>query len=229
MNKIIAALLLSLGIASAQAMPIVFTSSIYTTSAFADVDGTSDGPNATASPPDALPLISSANVVVDQDNMATANAVADTLLLAASSEAASAGAISSASAVSTFLGSFTTTGAGLSLQVTLEDFIDALGGATASSELFILLQVDGNDLFQQNFMGPQLINADFMTLAGLPGVLDITLVSTAAANGAGGAFNLASTGISLNSVPEPASLVLVLGGLGLLGASRMAGARRVMG
>ena len=224
--KIFAAVLLGCGVASAHALPINFTSTSYTTSAFADVDGTSDGPFAGASPPDPLPLISSASVAVDPDNLARANAIADTLLLAASSEAASSGTIGSAAAVSTFLGAFATTGAGLSLQASFEDFIDALGGATAGSELFVLLQVDGLDLFQDSFTSSQIISADFMTLPGLDGLLDITLVSTAAANGAGSAFNLASASISLNSVPEPASLALVLGGMGLLGVSRASAGRR---
>jgi hypothetical protein len=220
--------LLGFGIASAQATPIVFTSSSYTTAAFADVGGLSDGPFDAASPPDPLPIISSASVTA-AGGLAAANAIADTLLLAASSEAASSLEASSASAVTTFFGAFTTLGAGLSLQVNFEDFIDSLGGGSAGSELFVLLQVDGLTLLDASYTAAELIGAKFMTAAGLPGVLDISLVSVARAEADGFGFNLASADFSLNSVPEPASLALILGGLGLLGASRGFGGRRAMG
>lgn len=58
MNKVAAALSLSLGIA--------FTSSTYAPPVFAEVGGTSDRPFDAISPPDTLPLISSA-LVIDDD------------------------------------------------------------------------------------------------------------------------------------------------------------------
>lgn len=61
--------------------------------------------------PAAALLISSADGGLGRDNLAAAKAVADTLLLAASSEAASTG--TSAAATSTFLGNFTTGAGGL--------------------------------------------------------------------------------------------------------------------
>ncbi len=219
MHKIAVALVLGLAAASVHALPIVFTSSTYTTTALADVDGTLDA-HADDTGLAALPLISSASVDAGGGNLAAAHAVADALLLAASSEAASTGASASAAATTTFLGVFTTGGTGLSLEVLFEDLLDALGGASAGAELFVLLQVDGVDLFQDSFSATELIQATFMTLPGLAGVLDLTLVSTAAADRAGSGFNLASASFALNSVPEPASLALVLGGLGLLGVGR---------
>lgn len=229
MYKTAAALLIGLAAASAHAVPIVFDSVLYTTSAFADVDGTADGPNADDTGLSPLPLISTAGVGLGSDNLAAANAVADTLLLAASSEAASTGSLASAAATATFLGSFTT-GIGLDLQLVFEDLIDAQGGAGAGSELFVLLQVDGVDLLNQSYTSAQPIQVSFPTLAGLAGVLDLTLISTAAADGAGTGFNLASASFALDSqptpIPEPAGLALVLGGLGLLGLGRGRDARR---
>jgi hypothetical protein len=228
MHKIAVVVLLGFGIASAQATPIVFTSSSYTTAAFADVGGVSDGPFDAGAPPSLLSIISSASVTA-VGGSAAANAIADNLLLAASSEAVSSPEVSSATAVSTFLGAFTTLGSGLSLHVNFEDFIDSLGGGSAGSELFVLLQVGGLTLLDASYTAAELIGADFMTMAGLPGVLDISLVSVANAEADGFGFNLASADFSLNSVPEPATLALVLGGMGLLGMSRGFGGRRAMG
>lgn len=209
-------LCLALGIASAQATPISLTSSAYTTGVFADVGGTADGPYGDDSSASPLPLITSAGLDL-ADGLAVANAVADSGLLAASSEALSRGSTASASAVGSFLGRFTTLGTGLSLALDYEDFNDASGAALAGSELFVLLQVDGVDLFNDSFTASELIRLDFPTLAGLEGILDLTLVSTALDEAGDGAFNLASAAFTLNSVPEPASLALVMGGLGLLG------------
>jgi hypothetical protein len=227
MFRIIAALLFTLGNASAFAAPIVFDSVLYTTSAFADVGGTADGPHSDDSTANPLPLISTASVN-SADGLANANAIADQGLLAASSEVLSTGASGSAAAISTFLGHFTTQGTGLALGLDYQDFIDAPGAATAASELFVLLQVGGIDLVNDSFTVSELISLSFPTLAGLDGVLDLTLVSSGldAVDDGDGAFNLASASFALNSVPEPASLALVLGGLGLLGLGRGLGSRQ---
>jgi hypothetical protein len=214
MRKIAAALLLSLGMTSAQAVPITFTSSTYFTSAFADVDGTSDGPFA-ISPPDALPIASSASVSGD-GGMAEADAMADDSFLSASTSAStsasSTGSVAQASAVATFFGEFTTPGGSLSLLVDFDS-------DTADSTLDILWLVDGNLL---PVSGSGLFTTDDLP-AGLPGTLDITLISTSFADAPDiTASNESVVSFALNAaaVPEPATLALVLGGLGLLGLGR---------
>lgn len=212
MNKIVAVLLLGLGIASAQAAPITFTSSGYTTFAFADVDGVSDGPITANAPPDPLPIASSASVT-EILGSATADASADSLSLAASTSASSTGGVASGSAVSTFLGEFTTPGGPMSLFV---DFDSDTAGSTLDILWFvngISLPVTGSGLFS---------SGDFA--AGLTGTLEIVLISTSSADVTGATASNASTAaFRLNSVPEPATLALVLGGLGLLGAGRFGG------
>lgn len=227
MRTTLTTLILALGITTAQAAPIVFTSSEYSTFALAGAGALLDGPNTGISPP--LPLNTPASVSTQDGDSATAAASADTLFLGASTQAISMLAPADASAVATFTGEFLTPGGTFSLGV---DFLTALalaGLADTGAELFITLAVDGSILFDDSYTASELVAADFTTAAGLSGLLDLSLVSFADAGdptggiGAGSASNQASAAFSLNTVPEPASLALVLGGLGLLGLGRPRG------
>lgn len=231
MRKTATALLLALAMGCAQAQPISFTSSTYTTSAFADVDvdfdGTSDssdGPFDFISPPDLLPIASSASVTVGADS-ATGDAMADATSLSASSTATSVAGLAFGSAVTTFLGEFTSPDGLLSLLV---DFEDTTAGA-AGSTLAVILAVDGVALFDAIFASTELIAGDFPVSPGLPGTLEITLISSASAF-ADAASNSATATFSLDSVaasvPEPATLALILGGFGLMGWFRRPGGCR---
>lgn len=220
-------LILALGVTAAQAAPIVFTSTDYSTSALAGAGALLDGPNTGNAPP--LPLNTPASVSTTDGDSATATAIADTFFLGASTQATSVLVPADASAVSTFSGAFVTPGGQFSLGV---DFLTATtltGLADAGAELFVTLVVGLDTLFNDSYTASQLIAADFTTAAGLSGLLDLTLVSFANAGdaaggtGAGDASNQASARLTFNAVPEPASLALVLGGLGLLGLGRPRG------
>ena len=216
MNKIAAALLLSLGIASAQAVPIVFTSSTYATSAVADVDGVPDADGA-ISPPDALPIASLASVT-DVGGSATANATADSLSLAASTAASSTGGVALASATATFFGEYTTPGGPISLSVNLDS--NTAGPSFADVLLAVILVVDDpvlgmTTLLDQFLTGTGVIEGDFLLPAGLPGTLEIVLSSNAgptlAVDGDEASNESAARfAVDITAVPEPATLAPIL-------------------
>ena len=223
MNKIAAILLLSLGMASAHAVPIVFTSSTYTTFALADVDGVTGGPDSATAilPSGTLPIKSSASVVAG-GGPADADAFADSLFLSASTGANSTGGLVSADAVTTLFGTFITPGGLLSLLVDFKDTTITGEAGLAGSTLAVSLAVDGTSLFDQSFSSTQLIKNDFLVPAGLVGELEISLTSFASSSvGGDAASNLATASFAASVVPEPAPLALFLGGLGLLGLSRL--------
>ncbi len=208
MYKIAAAILFLLGVSAAQATPVAFTATGYTSSAFADVGGVSDGPNAAATPTDPLPLTSAASVVAGGGS-AAANAGADAYLLSAATSAASSGDPAQASAVATFFGEFVTPGGVLALVADYLSDTGALGSTLAIQWVVdgIVLPLIGSGYY----LSPDLA-------AGLAGTLEITLISTAAADNPGdAASNLSSVAFALNQVPEPAGAALMVLGLGLLG------------
>lgn len=230
MNKIAAALLLSLGMTSVQAVPIVFTSSTYTTSGLAEVDNVADGPDSATAilPPDTLPISSSASVSV-VGGSADAGAVADNLSLTASTDASSAGGLATADAVTTFFGMFITPGGLLSLSVDFENTALTGGNGLVDSTLAVSLTVDGSPLFDQSFSSTALIDRDFLVPAGLLGELELALVSFASSSADGDtASNLVTASFVADAVavPEPATLALIFAGLWLLGLGHRFGVAR---
>lgn len=225
MSKIAAVLLLSLGMVSAHAVPIVFTSSTYTTFALADVDGVTDGPDSAIAilPSGTLPINSSASVIAG-GGPADASATANNLSLTTSTGASSTGGLASADAVTTLLGTFITPGGLLSLLVDFADTTVTGGAGLAGSTLAVSLAVNGASLFDQSFSSTQLIDNDFLVPGGLLGELEITLTSFASSSINGDtASNLATVSFAADAaaIPEPATLALIFGGFGLLGLSKL--------
>ncbi|HRP97556.1 MAG TPA: hypothetical protein PL143_15045 [Rhodocyclaceae bacterium] len=218
MHKMLAAVLLALSVSTAQAIPISFTSSLYTTFAFADVGGESDGPDDGLSPDDPLPLLSFASVDIAAGT-ATAEATADDLLLTASTAATFVTDLASAAATATFLGEFISPGGSIALQVAFDDAASGFAGAS----LGVILAVEGAPLFDEIFFVPTRIDLAFPVPADLTGTLEITLFSNALAfSDLQPASDTTAVRFALDAVavPEPAVLALVALALGLLAATR---------
>jgi hypothetical protein len=228
MRQIVMALWLACAAATVGASPVVFDQTLYTVSAFADVDGTSDGPNDAFEPSDGLPLVVEAQVSVDDAGSAVATAGADALELGARSVASSLGGTALAGAAATFFGEFTTTAGDLSLQVDLSADHSATGmfGAYADVLLGVILSVDGVPLVDELFVASSVLDWQFAVGGGLSGTLEITLVTSALApDPLDEAESLASVRFGLEAiaatpVPAPGGLPLAGLALGLLAVCR---------
>lgn len=193
----------------ATATPLDYLSVLYSTSAFAEVGGVSDGINSDSSPPSVLPLFSSANVT-GGDEFAAGDGIADDFFLAASSEASSSSNPVGAVGEAAFEAEFTGDGR-YRLVLNFDSFSDVLGGS-AGAELAIALSVGATTVFDESFILAGGIERLFDLGVGELGVLSINLISTADALGAY-AFNLASVDVDVAAVPLPGTLALVCPGL----------------
>lgn len=215
--RILLALLLSLTLSSAWAVPIVFDDVQYATTALAelgaDLDQAADG----AAPPDALPVQS--NAALDGvDEHAYADGIADEFLLATVVDLMSVSEAASAVATADFLGRFTA-GGRQRLSLDFESLSDNLGG-TAGAQLAVTLTVGLDTLLDQLFDVSTQFDFDFEVASALDGVLSLNLIGSGDAID-GRAFNLSTLSFALNSVPEPSSLALCVLAMGLLLSSRI--------
>ena len=216
-KKLLIAFIASLAI-GAQASPIVFTNTAYDTTAFAVVGALADAQSA-ASPPTALPLLSSATVVGVND-FATSSAFGTSGLLFAQSEADSftGGIGANSGAQSHFVGSILNSGI-LNLQLDFTNLTSLVGNAFADGTLFVLLtNTVGNTtttLLDTFYTNPGLINLRYGVAGGVT-KLDLLLFSEAGSTGAGqSGQNFAQVGIT-GTVPLPATPFLLLAGLGAM-------------
>lgn len=200
---------------TAQAAPVVFTTSAYSTLAQASVDTVQDGPNLALSAVDPLPLSSNASVPGSGDGEAAATATADAGVLAAGSSATANTAPAQALGVATFFGDFVAPGGPLVLSLALDSTSDAGGAGLAT--LIVTLFIDGAPVSEQVIDVAGLFTTAFTAAAGSLGALELTLNSeTLAAAGTRGA-NTASLRFGIaeetTAVPSPDMLALWLLGL----------------
>lgn len=212
MKRTLFAVTLALWAALAASAPLTFSSATYSTGALA-IAGTALDANSDASPSSPLPLLTSATATSGADSASSAGA-ADTGFLGASAEANSEVDSASSLASAEFLGLFKGKGAPIGLKLSYD--AGSTGSGTAESRL--LVTFNALNLFNDFISGPGFFETMIDLAAGIDGVLDILLTSSADATGAS-AFNIASVGFTA-SVPEPSTLVLLLAGVAILGAAR---------
>lgn len=191
---------------SATAIPLTYSNIQYSTSAYAEAGTSSDGINSDSSPPTALPLFSSASVI-EGNEFAFGDGIADDFFLAAASEASSSTGHAGAIGEAAFQAELTGNG----LYRLLFDFgsLSDLQGGTAGALLSIALSVGATTLFDEIFTAAGSIERLFHLLPSDVGVLSINLISTADAIG-GYAFNLASVDARAAAVlPLPGTLALL--------------------
>lgn len=174
------------------------------------------------SPPSTLPLFGSTSVISPLNSSAISFAIADQGILLAASDTVGLGEFATATTTTNFSGSFTTPGG--KTQLRLDFANDAFAGNVDSITQALLsfsLVGDGNILFNEDllFSGTddqeQVFLRTFDLPAGLLGTFDITL-SSLSSDFNSAANNTTSVGFRIDSVPEPATLPILLSGLGLL-------------
>ena len=210
--------------ASAIAAPVDFTQSEYTTFASSDMGAETSGLLSKSSPPDMLPLLSSA-MLSDTGNSSSATGSANTGQLDVSTDTVSSSLLAAATSDAGLSGTFTGTGQRVDFVVDYSTSGDIFGGS-AGSQLFVTLQSNGATLLDGTFSSTQQIQQSFVLPSGSTNLFDIQLVSNAVADGSLDNLvlgsNVASAAFSLNAapVPEPSVAWLMLGGLGVVGLAR---------
>lgn len=204
---------------AAHALPVDLSHALYSVSTYAQLDADSDGIHAADSPPAALPVFSHAALVgadLDVDEFAHADALADVGFLGVSSETQGslhhAGVVAQAS-----LEQALELAATYVLTLDFEALLE-LAGADGSTSLTLAISVGAQTLFDEIFTDTQSITRRFALAPGEQGIVHVGLVGSMDSLGDGGAgalygFSLASVDVSLNAVPTPNALSLMVAGL----------------
>ncbi len=213
------------------AMPVTYTQTEYTTFASLDMGADTSGLLSKSSPPDMLPLLSSA-MLADSGNSSSATGSANTGQFDVSTETVSSGLFAAATSGAGFSGRFTGTGQRVDFVIDYNNTDDVFGGS-AGSQLFVTLLSNGTTLFDGTFSSTQLIQQGFTLPLGSSNLFDIQLVSNALADGSVNnlvsSTNTASAAFSLNAapVPEPSVAWLMFGGIGVMALARRKAMRNV--
>jgi hypothetical protein len=225
MKRLILAAVFAVTALQANATPLVFTDSTWTTSGFSSA-GTSSNNASDASPTTPLPLTTSAPSA-DLDATASGDAIADIDVLSALATAvASSDGAASAVASAAFLGNFVAPGGLLHLLLDIDLAATSAQGNGVSDGLVRITLVGGPDQLIDEIVRTSGTFERYFELAlGTTGFLNIEALASADAAAAGDiAVGSASVIFGLRTVPEPAGLALLLAAvLGAVMASRSAG------
>lgn len=173
-------------------------------------------------PPSILPLFGATSVISPLDSRATAFAIADQGILVAGTDVVGSGEFVTAATATNFSGSFIAPGG--KMQLRLDFANDAFAGSIDSITQALLnfsLAENGNILFNEDFIFSGVNDQEWVFLrdfelpVGTPGTFDIFLSSISSDFGSV-ANNTTSVAFRIDTVPEPATLPILLAGLGLL-------------
>jgi len=217
MKKYLLVILLAISFNQVQAAPITFSNPQIRTAAIASVDDVEDAQFAT-SPPDALPLLTFAEVITGIE-FAAASAVGDSAVggsfLQTTSDVFAAGVSAFAFAAVNFVADFTGTGAPLRLLLDLDTLTDQEGDGFAESLIDVLLVSRGVTLLDEAVASSGVSRFAFELAAGAPATLSVLLTNSALANDGSGSA-ISSLEFRVNEVPEAPMLLLLLSSLALL-------------
>ena len=205
-------------VTNVQALPVVFTNTSFDTSAVALAEAVADF-NSDASPPSALPLVTSATAV-GQTDFASGNGVAAQGLLSTLAEASSLAGVASGVGSSRFQGDFTGGGV-FGLHFDFESTDATTPTAQSAANLFVLLSslTSGMTLLDEVFSVGGLFDLNRFIPVG-DYRLELLLSSEASTTVGGDASNFASVTFAQPTlVPEPATWALMLLGMLLLSLS----------
>jgi len=202
------------GAMSAQALPIVFTSSSFDTTAVALAQNIADF-DSDSTPSSPLPVLSTATAIGTSD-FATASGLGTNGLLTSLGEADSVVGVTDAVGQSHFLGSFSGNGL-LTLHLGFDSFNSIVGGGSATGSLFVLftnrLGATTTTLFNDVFTVGSPISLQFVLPAGGVSSLDLTLVSEASSTAAGQSSQNFSQLTFSGDLPLPSTWLLLMAAL----------------
>jgi hypothetical protein len=206
---------------SAYAVPVAFTQSSYTASALSSAGDASDGPQFDATP-SALPFSATSAATGSGGDFSSSTAFNDSQFLTTNSQATSVADAASATATSTFSGSFDAQPGTLNFMLNFDSSSGENDTALANGLLTATLKINGVTVYNQVLTSASAFDTDYTLTGNGIGVFTVSLTSSSYAVAGGFANNAATADFSLDvtPVPEPANAILMLSGLMGIGLLR---------
>ena len=209
---------------AAAAAPIIYNSTIYSTSAFAEIGDQTTAFDSESSPPDLLPITSAAVVLGTDPSLhevavgfGTANDGSLTISNLIAASQSHAGSVAEASYQAEIIGN------GRYRLVLDFDTVSTLLGATADQLLGVAFSFGASTLFDESFTASGRFIREFDLAQGGLGVLNISLIGVADAD-IGVGFAKSSVEFAISEVPLPAAAWMLgsaMGGLAMVRRRRV--------